>query len=58
MALQVSVTTYDIRDPFKVYSGNSMAGTAAHLLADHDEGGCVLGRHQALSTAECHVHRI
>ena len=35
-----------------------MAGTAAHLLADHDEGGCVLGRHQALSAAECHVHRI
>ena len=35
-----------------------MAGTAAHLLADHDEGGCVLGRHQALSATECHVHRI
>ena len=35
-----------------------MAGTAAHLLADHDEGGCVLGCHQALSAAECHVHRI
>ena len=35
-----------------------MAGTAAHLLADHDEGGCILGRHQALSAAERHVHRI